>query len=422
MARKTYTNREKRAILKRSMELRAEGNSNHGIAATLNLQPKQIRAWEKQATKLTMARPSAMSVCSGRKSALFSIQEDLLKWFFENREQGRAISVKTLAMKASELSGAFRQKTARAKDQCIRRFTKSNGIAIRVQTHESQRPPNQVTEEALDFIRTMRPLLDMTNRDKRFILNMDQTPVFFTMVPRTTLNAVGERTVTVRSSTSSTMRVTVAVTVTAAGNMLKPMIVFKGKPAGRIQREFGDYDAGGHYCAQDNAWMDENVMKKWIDIILKPYIQTAPPGIHPIILLDSYRCHMMKSVVGLIEEMGCQVEHIPGGCTGLCQPVDVGIGKPLKNRIRDMWDAWMFSQGTDNAIIRPPSRALLASWIVTSIRALPEEIIKNSWLHKEYSYFSIANDLNDDQIIIHEPNHLANDHSIENGDGSFANI
>jgi hypothetical protein len=32
---------------------------------------------------------------------------------------------------------------------------------------------------------------------------------------------------------------------------------------------------------------------------------------------------MMSSVVGKIHDLGVEVEHIPGRCTSLCQPVDV---------------------------------------------------------------------------------------------------
>ena len=68
-------------------------------------------------------------------------------------------------------------------------------------------------------------------------------------------------------------------------------------------------------------------MLHWVEVMLKTYIETCPDGIHPLILLDSYKCNMMGSVVA---DLGMQVEHIPEGCTGLCQPIDVGIGKPLK--------------------------------------------------------------------------------------------
>ena len=84
----------------------------------------------------------------------------------------------------------------------------------------------------------------MPGRDKRFIINMDQTPVFFSMTPKTTLDERGTRSVNVRASTGSTMRITVAVAVTAAGGTLPLMIVYKGKQNGRIIRDFMDATKG----------------------------------------------------------------------------------------------------------------------------------------------------------------------------------
>jgi hypothetical protein len=39
--------------------------------------------------------------------------------------------------------------------------------------------------------------------------------------------------------------------------------------------------------------MDERVMLCWVEDVLAPYVALAPPGIIPVILLDSYRCHIM---------------------------------------------------------------------------------------------------------------------------------
>ena len=41
----------------------------------------------------------------------------------------------------------------------------------------------------------------------------------------------------------------------------------------------------------------------------------------------------MASVVNEIQELGVEVEHIPGGCMYLCQPVDIGINKPYIRNI-----------------------------------------------------------------------------------------
>ena len=106
--------------------------------------------------------------------------------------------------------------------------------------------------------------------------------------------------------------------------------------------------------------MDESMMLAWIDKVLKPYIETSPIGIHPVILLDHYRCHMVESFVNTIQDFGYSVEHIPGGCTGLAQPVDVGIGKPLKNRVQHHWKDWMLNTGVVNADTKSPSRHIFS--------------------------------------------------------------
>jgi len=64
---------------------------------------------------------------------------------------------------------------------------------------------------------------------------------------------------------------------------------------------------------------------------------------------------MMALVVNKIHDLGCEVEHIPGGCTGRCQPVDVGINKPLKSRIRQEWLEWMMGEGADTTKVYVPS-------------------------------------------------------------------
>jgi hypothetical protein len=93
----------------------------------------------------------------------------------------------------------------------------------------------------------------------------------------------------------------------------------------------------------------------WIDEVLAPYVKNVPKGIVPLLLLDQYKCHLMASIVNRIEALGVQVEHIPSGCTGLVQPVDVGIGKPLKNRMRHQWEEFMIDEGMKTSFTKPPS-------------------------------------------------------------------
>ena len=95
--------------------------------------------------------------------------------------------------------------------------------------------------EALDFIKLARK--KVAHRDKRFILNMDQTPVFFSMHSKKTLEKIGVRTVSVLTSTNDTHRVTVAAMITASGEQLTLMVIFKGSPISQIAKdEIQQYD------------------------------------------------------------------------------------------------------------------------------------------------------------------------------------
>ena len=82
----------------------------------------------------------------------------------------------------------------------------------------------------------------------------------------------------------------------------------------------------------------------------------APPGIIPEILLDSYRCHIIASVVNVIHDIGCEVVHIPGGCTGLVQPLDASYNKPFKMWIHAAWEEYMVNDLHKNGTIALPSR------------------------------------------------------------------
>jgi hypothetical protein len=265
---------------------------------------------------------------------------------------------------------------------------KKHSFVHRMGMHESQRSPSETAGMALDYVQIIRPRLGQSNRHQDFILNMDQTPVPFTFNAKQTLELVGQRTVHIRKSTNDTKRVTCAMTVSASGRVLTPLLVFKGAPNKRIERnEFATYPRGMVYACQGKAWMDERVMHFWIDEVLKPYIAAAPPGIVPLLFLDSYRCHMMKSTVNAIENLGVEVEHIPGGCTSLCQPVDVGVNKPFKLRMRKVWEKWMISTGLNQGKITPPTRKHIAEWCWTSSQDLPPPMVRNAWRHGVYSYY-----------------------------------
>jgi hypothetical protein len=87
----------------------------------------------------------------------------------------------------------------------------------------------------------------------------------------------------------------------------------------------------------------------------------------------------VASVVEQIQQLGIEVQHIPGGCTGLRQPLDIGYNKPLKNQIKVLWEAWMLSEEMLMTRMAPPSQQqLIAEWVHTATQMMPERMMRNA--------------------------------------------
>ena len=128
-------------------------------------------------------------------------------------------------------------------------------------------------------------------------------------------------------------------------------------------------------------------MLEWVDDVLAPYVATAPPGIVPILFLDSFKVHMLGSVVLKIQVLGVEVEFIPPGCTGLVQPVDAGYNKAFKSKVKDQYLNWLWLQDPDAPIAKTTRRDVI-EWILSAERNISAEVIRNAWRKTGYSYFS----------------------------------
>ena len=281
----------------------------------INIDHKQICDWRKKSGLLKAAtNKKARCLHPGMPSMLQPYTDGLLSFIFELHETGMAVTNTIVLLKAAQICHDFHEKSRSAQYYIMRHFIKIHGLVYRMGTHVLQHAPAETESEARDFIMVTHPKVSDPCCHQDCVLNMDQTPIPFTFNQKSTLELIGRRTMHVRKSTSDTKQATCALTIMASGKMWDPLMVFKGKPNGRIvTREFPEFPDGILYTCQDNAWMDEKVMLQWVEKILKPYVDDAPDGVIPILFLDSNRCHIMGSVVTAIQNLGVEVEHIPGG-------------------------------------------------------------------------------------------------------------
>ena len=132
-------------------------------------------------------------------------------------------------MKASKLLPEFSAKSSTAKYAAMHRFLKKNDLVYCIGTHMSQKAPKLAAADVSDFVKVIQPFLHGPSHHPSFILNKDQTPVYYSMHKKHTLAKKGDQTVNVRTSQKETECITFAVTISAAGDLLAPTIMFKDK-------------------------------------------------------------------------------------------------------------------------------------------------------------------------------------------------
>jgi hypothetical protein len=186
------------ATLKRMM---VEGMTLRAAAEELRVSAANLSKWASwgmgEIDRLDkILRSKKKAALTGPSSQLKAIEDGLLRYIFKKCEQGVEIKVFTVVLRASFMSHEFREKSFTARCSCVKRFLFAHSFSYQMGTHTSQQPPAEVECKAFNFMRFVRVIVSSGNRDRRFIINMDQMPVYFSMSSKRTLEVIGKKTST----------------------------------------------------------------------------------------------------------------------------------------------------------------------------------------------------------------------------------
>ena len=121
------------------------------------------------------------------------LEDTLLHYIFELREQGGIINTFTIVLRASFLSTEFRAMIFTARCSAVKRLFVAHLFAYQMGTHTLQRPPAEVESKALNFMVFMRCTVFGANRDRRFVINIDQMLVYFLMNAKRMLELIKKK-------------------------------------------------------------------------------------------------------------------------------------------------------------------------------------------------------------------------------------
>jgi len=92
---------------------------------------------------------------------------------------------------------------------------------------------------------------------------------------------------------------------------------------------------------QEKGWMNEELVKDWLNTV-----GSKVGGLScrkSMLVWDSFRPHLSKPIRRTLQSLNTECAIIPGGMTGILQPLDVCIKKPFKDRLRVKWQEWMIT-------------------------------------------------------------------------------
>ena len=119
---------------------------------------------------------------------------------------------------------------------------------------------------------------------------MDETPLYFDMIPSRSLEKRGAKEVCIKSTGAQKWHITVVLACTGAGKMLPPMIIFKANndcmlmltcvfhlclSLGKTMRVIKGLTASPEFIIahQSKAWMDGLLMQRWVKEIWLKYTE-----------------------------------------------------------------------------------------------------------------------------------------------------
>ena len=95
-------------------------------------------------------------------------------------------------------------------------------------TSVAQKLPKDLEAKIETFYRDVQTVRENGKYPKEMIGNMDETPLYFDMIPSQSLEKRGAKEVRVKSTGAQKQQITVVLACTGAGKTLPPVIIFKG--------------------------------------------------------------------------------------------------------------------------------------------------------------------------------------------------
>lgn len=237
--------------------------------------------------------------------------------------------------------------------QCSESFTRRFlrrycNMVPRASTRAAQKIPANAGEKLYEmWLRLALGLRDSGVRHGDLVINFDQTAIVVADNSAHTFDIRGSKQVGVTGKEEKRAWTAVNI-VSAAGHMLPTQIIMKGVTVRSLPSQGSpDYQESIRLGFQwslnrDSAWSNIPQLHELLYHIIVPFFEERkrdlgyPDDQECFIILDCWAVHRSLEFRELVFDQWpwLRLRFVPGGCTGLGQPCDVGIQRVYKHSIR----------------------------------------------------------------------------------------
>ena len=244
------------------------------------------------------------------------VDEALLQWFKQARNNGIPVNGPLLLAKADALAAALNDVSFKATTGFIDRWKTRHGITFKKICGEERSVSPQDTEKWLNI--TLPQLLGRFSPED--VYNLDETGLFYKLKPDKTLEFKGHK---CSGGKKSKERLTVLVGASMVGEKLPLLVIGKAKSPRCFK---GVRNLPLEYTANRNAWMTgdifEDYLKKWNSKLHKAHRSV-------LVIVDNCTAHPpCLSLSNIV------LKFLPPNTTSKLQPCDQGIIQSLKVHYR----------------------------------------------------------------------------------------
>jgi DDE superfamily endonuclease len=158
--------------------------------------------------------------------------------------------------------------------------------------------------------------------------------------------------------------------------MLEPFLIYNGSAnaVGRIYQELvrrEGYPTDIQFAVQKAAWMDEDMMLKWVDKVWQ-MATLDKGGCMMYLSLVEYLYHMTSYIAQAFQSCSTEINIVPGGYTSMLEAMELGLNKPFKAQCWHNCDLWIKEHGYTGL----PHWKDAAWWVDRACKGLVARMVK----------------------------------------------